>query len=136
MKLKKIAIVALAAMTMATSVAGMSASAYSYGFNLGAGQSGYTTTYSRGGCSYGTVKDSGHASSSSYYTAAFCNSSYSPVSYSAIINNSSKHQLDYYAYPSSACLRISNTATAQTCTGNYNPNGAAYQSIRLKVKSF
>lgn len=126
MKLKKFAAAVFAVATMATSVAGINASAYYYGFNLGAGQSGYTTTYSTGGCSYGTVKDSGHATSSDFYTAAFCNSSYSQVSYSVIINNSSKHQLDYYSSPSSACLRISNTATANTCNGNYNPNGAAY----------
>lgn len=125
-KIKKIAASILAVAAMATSVAGMSASAYYYGFNLGAGQSGYTTAYSTNSCSYGTVKDSGHASAKSYYTVAFCNQSYSKISSSALINNTSKHQLDYTSKSSKACLRVSNTATAQTCSGNYNPNGAVY----------
>lgn len=126
MKLKKFAADVFAVATMATSVAGISASAYSYNFSLGAGQSGYTNTYKTNSCSYGTVKDSGGASNRDYYTAAFCNSSHSQVSYSSIINNSSKYQLDYYSNVSNACLRISNTATAQTCSGGYNPNGTAY----------
>lgn len=73
-----------------------------------------TTAYSTNSCSYGTVKDSGHASAKSYYTVAFCNQSYSKISSSALINNTSKHQLDYTSKSSKACLRVSNTATAQT----------------------